>query len=297
MAANWHDGQGVCAAARSRCIARSAWKLAFVLLLGFRHRRPLTPVSTDLSFASSYSACSATLRPGCLNRKLLRLELAANQFDRERLEKESSWTGDVYKQFMNMFKPKEPELTQDQVAAAARREESAQSTQQTLQGLKLSVTAGQDEQDEPIRRTAPIGMLQSKAKQSLVILAVTDESQITDVLLSMRIEAKEFAGRNVLVVPALISVVSRQLVPLSPNLKNAKLMKQGGVALPVVDSVQDSSDWGELLATEIDEADKQGMGDEIRKVGLTLVVTRRGDVIRRGLGRPNWKVVFADIDE
>ncbi|CAE7703303.1 unnamed protein product [Symbiodinium pilosum] len=122
------------------------------------------------------------------------------------------------------------------------------------------------------------------------------EQLITDVLLSMRIEAKEISERNLLLVPAIVDVSSKMLLEFPPNIRDAKLMRQKAVALPVSSDGQAAA-WGSLLAAEFEEADEQDIGQQVRDMGLALVVRSDGSIVRRGVGRPQWKVVFDETDD
>lgn len=217
-------------------------------------------------------------------------------YDRKKLNTEASFTEGLMRSWEGLFQPKEPELTPEELEAQERREASSEATAKALQSLKLSVQAGEDDEGMPIRRAAPISVLQSKAKQSIVLFAVPQgkERLITDVLLSMRIEAKDFSERNVLVVPAIVDVSAKKLVELPPNIRDAKLIRQGAIALPLnEDSAEDA--WGATLAAEFEEAQLQGT-DEVLQIGLALILGRDGSILRRGFGRPSWKVVFSETD-
>lgn len=215
-------------------------------------------------------------------------------YDRKKLNTEASFTEGLMRSWEGLFQPKEPELTPEELEAQERREASSEATAKALQSLKLSVQAGEDDEGMPIRRAAPISVLQSKAKQSIVLFAVPQgkERLITDVLLSMRIEAKEFSERNVLVVPAIVDVSAKKLVELPPNIRDAKLIRQGAIALPL-NEAEDA--WGVTLAAEFEEAQLQGT-DEVLQIGLALILGRDGSILRRGFGRPSWKVVFSETD-
>mmetsp|Transcript_60587 Transcript_60587/g.113161 ORF Transcript_60587/g.113161 Transcript_60587/m.113161 type:complete len:280 (-) Transcript_60587:59-898(-) len=220
-------------------------------------------------------------------------------YDKDKLMSEASFTEGAMRSFSDLFRPKEAEMTPEEVEEQLRQQASSAVTENAMQGLRLQVMSGEeDEEGLPIRRAAPISILQEKAKQSIVFFAVTKEKEqlITDVLLSMRIEAKDISERNLLLVPAIVDISSKMLLEYPPNIRDAKLMRQKSVALPVSSDGQASA-WGELLAAEFQEADEQDIGDQVRQSGLALVVKSDGSIVRRGVGRPQWKVVFADTDE
>jgi len=221
---------------------------------------------------------------------------ASGGYNKDKLEKEAFFTGDLFKSWQGLFKPKEVEMTEEELDAVAKREARSLAAEKALTSMKLNVLAGEDEEGVPLRRPAPIGILQTQAQQDLVIFVTVEEKILTDVLLSMRIENKEFSERNVLVVPAFIDYGLTTLLELSPQIRKSKLMGQRSVASPAAASAEDAAVWGEFLAAEFKEADAQGLGDKAREQGLALVVRNTGEIVRRGLGRPNWKVVFSDLD-
>merc|ERR1711937_634364 len=109
------------------------------------------------------------------------------------------------------------------------------------------------------RRIAPISILQTQARQSLVFYATTKEEVIKDLLLGMRIEAKLFADKNVLIVPVLMSFEDRQMLDFSPQLQGMKFLQQGSIALVAPASDEERDIWGEIFSAEFDEAATQGM--------------------------------------
>lgn len=219
----------------------------------------------------------------------------ANGPNLERLEQEAGAVDGFFRSVTDFFSPKPSKPTPEDIEEAQRREDASLTTQKALRPLKLSVLAGTDDEGAPIRRAAPIAILQSQADQSLAIFAAVSEQALTDVLLSMRINAREFAQRNVLIVPALVSLESRTLVELSPKLMTSKLLNQGAVALPAPLGELDGSTWGDLLAKEFEAADRQDVGALARSQGIALLVRKDGGIARRGVGRPDWQAVFRDL--
>lgn len=218
-------------------------------------------------------------------------------FDRERLNNEATFAEGLVRSFEGFFQPDEPQLSPEEQEAQDRQQASSEATAQALQSLRLNVQAGEDDEGLPLLRAAPVSVLQSKAKQSVVIFAVPvgKEQLITDVLLSMRIEAKGFSERNVLVAPAIVDLTSRRLVELPPNIRASKLLRQKPIALPLETSGEETATWGEVLSAEFEEAELQGT-NEVMEMGLAVIVGREGDILRRGFGRPSWKVVFSETD-
>ncbi|CAK9079989.1 unnamed protein product [Durusdinium trenchii] len=213
-------------------------------------------------------------------------------FDRERLNNEATFAEGLVRSFEGFFQPDEPQLSPEEQEAQDRQQASSEATAQALQSLRLNVQAGEDDEGLPLLRAAPVSVLQSKAKQSVVIFAVPvgKEQLITDVLLSMRIEAKGFSERNVLVAPAIVDLTSRRLVELPPNIRASKLLRQKPIALPLETSGEETATWGEVLSAEFEEAELQGT-NEVMEMGLAVIVGREGDILRRGFGRPSWKAL------
>jgi len=219
-----------------------------------------------------------------------------NQEQLARLEKEATVTDDFFRAVTNFFSPKPPEPDPEEVRLAQKRRESLAQMEKSLRPLKLSVNTGTDDDGQTVRRTAPISVLQTRGDQSMVIYAALNEEVITDVLLAMRIAAKEFSERNILVVPALVDTKSKELVELSPKLLATKLMQQQNVALPAAKNEQERYAWGSPLAAEFAEAVDQGMGQVAKDSGLALLVRRSGEVVRRAVGRPEWEKIFTELD-
>mmetsp|Transcript_99512 Transcript_99512/g.252843 ORF Transcript_99512/g.252843 Transcript_99512/m.252843 type:complete len:287 (-) Transcript_99512:67-927(-) len=214
---------------------------------------------------------------------------------KEDLEKEATSVPDFVKSVMNFMSPKPQEPSPMEAAAIRRQQAALDEVQERLQDLRLGVVSGQDDDGKAVRRAAPISVLQAKATQSIAFFAATSEQALTDVLLSMRINAKEFSERNVLVVPVLIEPKSRSLLDFSERMLGAKLMSQGGVALPAPTSEEDRGTWGKIFGDEFAEADSQGQGAQAAAQGLALLVRSDGQIACRGVGRPIWKTVFAEL--
>lgn len=222
--------------------------------------------------------------------------LAKGKYDKSKLESEASSVGDVFKGIQNFFNPPPPPPTKAQIEEVERTEARIVQNEEVLSKLRVSVPAGDDENGQPKRRAAPIGVLQSKGKQAMAIFAATTEEVLRDLLLSVRIAANDFTDRNVLVVPVLIDTKARSLGVMSEQLAGAKLMQQAQVALPEPKNDEDKAAWGALLAAEFEEAEAQGKGAEAASGGLAVLVLRSGKIVRRGVGRPQWEAVFKELD-
>jgi len=214
--------------------------------------------------------------------------------NRERLKEEATALDGIFRSVSNFFNPEPPPPTKAEIEAAERLEEANVEVEKALRSLRLGVQTGTTDAGAPLRRAAPVAVLQSQAQQSLAIFASTREGALRDVLLSMRISAREVSERNILVVPVLFSSEERELLELPPQLKSSKLLNQAGVALPEGGG-EDAGVWGGLFADEFAEAEAQGMGDQAAAQSLALLVDRTGKIVRRGVGRPDWQAIFADL--
>jgi len=215
--------------------------------------------------------------------------------DRKKLEEEAMATENFFRSVTNFFNPRPQGPTEEEIQVAERRKALSAATKKALERLKVSVVAGVDNEGNAIRRSAPISVLQNQARQNLAIFGTTSEEGITDLLLSMRISASQFAERNILVVPVLVNLDTKVLLELSDEILDSKLMKQGAVALPDPKNDEEVREWGLMMAKEFVEAWDQGMGPQAEIQGLGLLLKRDGEIVRRGVGRPEWQAIFSDL--
>lgn len=246
------------------------------------------------SFAGSFSRLVRVAAPAHGHGEPSRVgRLAASQ--RSKLEGEATAASDFFKSVVGFFGGGDDKPTEEQIAAEEKRKEVSLRHEEELKSLRLAVVAGTDDDGAPQRRPAPIGILQEQAKQSLAIFAAPREQALQDLLLSMRIAAREFEERNLLVVPALVSLEDRTLLELSPTMQNSRFVNRAEVALPAPKTDKDRLAWGELLAAEFEGARDQGYGDQAEAQGLALLVNSAGQIVRRGVGRPDWQVIFNEL--
>lgn len=215
-------------------------------------------------------------------------------FDKKRLEKEAMFTADLWQSFVNWINPR-PQQSEAELAAAERRYQAVLAAEADLQTLRLSVVAETDEGGARTRRSAPISVLQSQAKQGIAIFAAVRAEVLQDVLLAYRLAARDFADRNVLLVPALVSLETRSLEDLPDKMRAAKVFNEGVVALPSPSSFEDRATWGRILVSEYNEAEAQGAGEQALSAGWSLLLRKDGTLVRRGVGRPDWQAVFEDL--
>lgn len=266
--------------------APALWALLWAALAAHPVRLPMRPeAAPPAAFLTGPDRAVAGRRGGAALRRAA---------DRSRLEKEAGATEGFLDGILDFFGKKAQARAQSDPDATKRREEATVSMQKALKPLRLSVIAGADDDGAPLRREAPIAVLQAKAKQGLLIFAATSEQALLDVLLSMRISADEFKERNILVVPALFSAETRMLIDFSPRFSKSKMLNQGGVAL-IAAGAEERAIWGEMFADEFVEAASQGVAAMAKAQGIAFIVRRSGQVARRGVGRPDWAAVFADL--
>mmetsp|Transcript_2627 Transcript_2627/g.6789 ORF Transcript_2627/g.6789 Transcript_2627/m.6789 type:complete len:300 (-) Transcript_2627:727-1626(-) len=133
---------------------------------------------------------------------------------------------------------------------------------------------------EDMTRTASLATLQTKANQNVVILggpATVVDDALTDAL----IQQKLLSRAECLVVPVRLDADDVR-----------KIDTAGFVATPAPD---DRAKWLDYLKDEIDTAVQQGAGDA-GDVGVVIAVRNDGTVARRGIGKPPWTAVIADLE-
>ncbi|CAM9386128.1 unnamed protein product [Chrysoparadoxa australica] len=126
--------------------------------------------------------------------------------------------------------------------------------------------------DESETRDAALGELMSGAKQDVVLLAGSS-AMLQDALLRAKIDQGLFEGANTLVIPINMGSGSDKGFGAKPA-----YMQQKFVAAPV-----DEEAWRGLIREELADAERQG-AENAAKEGIVIVVNKKGEVVRRGLG-------------
>ena len=145
---------------------------------------------------------------------------------------------------------------------------------ETLQKLEVTV-AGE--------RVANIETLRTAANQAVVIVA-GPSSVVDDALRDALIEQKTLAAAEVLVVPVRTS--AEDAVEAAMGRRSDSY---GFVAPPV-----DADKWKAYAAAECAVAAGQG-ASTASEDGIVIAVRADGTVARRGLGKPVWKMVAAEL--
>mmetsp|Transcript_15138 Transcript_15138/g.45203 ORF Transcript_15138/g.45203 Transcript_15138/m.45203 type:complete len:306 (+) Transcript_15138:186-1103(+) len=133
-------------------------------------------------------------------------------------------------------------------------------------------------------RVAPVATLQAAAGQAVVVVAGPNRV-VNDALRDAIIEQKALAAAEALVVP----------VRTAEDDAGASLTAEsyGFVAPPLA---EDMEQWRAYVDAEVAAAVKQG-AESAREEGVVVAVRSDGTVARRGLGKPIWKVVIADLNK
>jgi len=135
-------------------------------------------------------------------------------------------------------------------------------------------------------REAPIGVLQSGAKQHAVIM-IGPQSYTRDCLFSAQLVKRDvFARSNVLVIPY---TINKDQTKPSGGFGERAEEKEAYVAQPVGD------EWENYINAEINDAVAQG-GEKMKEDGIVIVMRNDGEVIRRGVGDVPWKMIVNELN-
>lgn len=174
---------------------------------------------------------------------------------------------------------------------------SSEATEQEDFLSQLPVEIQINEKDENVTRVVPLGDLQSKGKQN-VIIVTGKKAFVKDAVISARIEGVNlFTEYNTMVVPV-ISEQEEQLDDIDKKLSKgfgAAAGKEEMLSAPYFGKPMQVNVWLEFLKTEIKKAENQGTKNALKE-GLVLVLNRNGKVTRRGLGLPPWKVLVDELE-
>jgi hypothetical protein len=161
-------------------------------------------------------------------------------------------------------------------------------------------------------KTAPIGVVQTSAKQHLILVAGPGRA-VRDALRGAQLNKSNFAMTNILVVPYETTTgrvrkgvvdddfVDRRTRPdaekgfgsssdANSSLSRPSYETQPYVAMPV------GENWDEFINAEFDAAVAQA-GENVREEGIALVVTNNGKVLRRGIGKVPWRQMVDELEE
>eukprot|EP00752_Nemacystus_decipiens_P006098 g5503.t1 len=145
-------------------------------------------------------------------------------------------------------------------------------------------------------KEAPVGVLMDEAKQSFCVIAGGKEYIRDSILAAMLAKNQIFPSLNMLVVPVEMDVASsgNGSKGLAKGFGSSSLSyeEQGYVAAPV-----NEDGWRALMKEEFDAAERQGVvARSSGKDGIVLLVSKKGKVLRRGVGVPMWNMIRDDVD-
>lgn len=142
-------------------------------------------------------------------------------------------------------------------------------------------------------RTAPLGVMQEKAKQHVILVAGPGRA-IRDALRGAQLNKVNFAMTNILVVPYETGVdySERAAKPDGGGFGDARpsYETQPYVAEPVGEG------WEEFVEAEMATAAEQA-GESVRDDGVALVIANDGRVLRRGVGKVPWRQMVDELEE
>mmetsp|Transcript_64906 Transcript_64906/g.155015 ORF Transcript_64906/g.155015 Transcript_64906/m.155015 type:complete len:283 (-) Transcript_64906:45-893(-) len=212
-----------------------------------------------------------------------------------KLREEAGFTEGLIQGIGGLFNPEAAKKAADAKEAAKRRVARSEALQKELRSLQLRVVAGNDANGNPRRKKAPVAVLQRRAGQHICFYATTNPSALSDVLMSLRLSEREFAQKNVLVVPVILDPMDGSFKKLPARMQGSKSIDKGFVALPYIEDEEDLERWGDIFAEEFEAAEEQGVGEQAKEQGISLVVRKKGDIVFRGLGRPVWDLIFSEL--
>ena len=161
---------------------------------------------------------------------------------------------------------------------------------------RMPVQVQISEQDENVTRIVPLGNLQAKGKQHVVIVAGS-RPFVRDAVISAKIEGVElFNTKETFVIPVVLDDVVQLEEGRDAVAKGFGAPKETLMSAPYIGKPTQINVWQAYLKKEIDLAVKQGEADIVNK-GLVLAVKRNGKVVRRGVGIPPWKELVDEMQD
>jgi len=185
------------------------------------------------------------------------------------------------------------ELDQDVEAKIEKKLESRavsremQKRAQELGNLKLNIRVSADGQK---MTEAPIKVLQTGARQHVIIVAGPRKA-VKDALLGANLmKLEDFAMSNVLVVPYELDDKNSLVRPSGGFGDRPVWETRPYVAEPVGEG------WDEYIQAEMNDAIKQS-GSNAKEDGIAIVVGNNGQVIRRGVGMVPWRQTVEQLTQ
>jgi hypothetical protein len=172
----------------------------------------------------------------------------------------------------------------------------AEKTEREQELARMPVQVQISEQDENVTRIVPLGDLQAKGKQHVIVVAGS-RPFVRDAVISAKIEGVElFNAKETFVVPVVLDDVVQLEEGRDAVAKGFGAPKETLMSAPYIGKPTQINVWQAYLQKEIDLAVKQGEVNIVDK-GLVLAVKRTGKVVRRGVGIPPWKVLVDEMQD
>jgi len=146
------------------------------------------------------------------------------------------------------------------------------------------------EKNENVTKIVKFGDLQSKGKQSVIVVAGS-QAFVKDAVMSARIEGNElFNANNICVVPVVLAGDAQ----LDANLGKGFGAKEALLGAPYIGKPAQVNVWEAYLNKEVEAAEQQGELGIVKK-GLVLAVNSSGKIVRRGVGLPPWQKLMEEM--
>jgi hypothetical protein len=168
--------------------------------------------------------------------------------------------------------------------------------------LRLTDPAAKRGEASIVEKQIRVGVLQSEARQNLVVIVGTD-AVIENLLLSAIVSRSAFASANLLLVPVAFELGDAQsdaLKAVATAKGFAKPSKSKGSSVTFVAPPSDQTAWSSALSAEVAIARAEGARstppfDPVDK-GILLVVGPQQQVLQRRLGRPpQWSTFIEEV--
>lgn len=136
--------------------------------------------------------------------------------------------------------------------------------------------------------------LQDGAAQNLVVLA-GNKAFIKDALLAAKLaQPGSFRRKDILLIP--VSTAPAAAAAASDKGFASALDSAPAPTSPPYVAQPSGEGWRDLVEREMQDAEGQGgEGKLVRDKGMVIVIDKKGEVQRRGVGAPSWSMVFDDI--
>jgi len=133
-----------------------------------------------------------------------------------------------------------------------------------------------------------------RSSQNLVVLA-GNKAFIKDALLAAKLaQPGSFRRKDILLIP--VSTAPAAAAAASDKGFASALDSAPAPTSPPYVAQPSGEGWRDLVEREMQDAEGQGgEGKLVRDKGMVIVIDKKGEVQRRGVGAPSWSMVFDDI--